>query len=445
VTASAAGVQARAAAATAVHRVLVEGQTLERALAAGEKNGPAGRERAQARALAFGALRWHCRHRVLLRLLLDRPLRARDRILEALLSVALFELEHGRAPGYAAVSASVAAARRLGRPRAAPLVNAALRRYQREREALLARAQEDEEARHAHPGWLLQLLREAWPSHWEAICRTHQQPPPMWLRVNAARTTLAAYCEELAAAGLAADAAPAFADALCLREPVAVERLPGFDAGLVSVQDAAAQLAAALLSPAPGARVLDACAAPGGKTVHLLERAAGQLQLQALDVDAERLVRLDENLARAGFRATVLTGDAREPADWWDGEPFDRVLVDAPCSATGVIRRHPDIRFLRRPGDLAGLAERQLAILQRLWPLLRPGGRLLYVTCSVLPVENHGVGHRFLQETPDARVVGELPPAVAAVSLPVAPGRQLLPNLADTDGFYYLLLQKSIA
>jgi 16S rRNA (cytosine967-C5)-methyltransferase len=227
-----------------------------------------------------------------------------------------------------------------------------------------------------------------------------------------------------------------------LREPVGVERLPDFATGAVSVQDAASQLAAELVAAEPGMRVLDACAAPGGKSVHMLERAAGQLDLHALDVDGERLRRLHQNLARAGLNATVLTGDAGRPADWWDGQPYDRILIDAPCSATGVIRRHPDIRFLRRASDLPALAERQLALLASLWDLLRPGGRLVYATCSLLPAENLAVARDFLAQNPGAVELQPLSGEVLEATAGAEPGYQLLPNLADTDGFYYLVLQK---
>lgn len=440
----AAGIDVRAAAATAVHRVLQDGVTLETALAAAQERVAADRERAQLQALAFGTLRWHCRHRVLLSLLLDRPLRARDRILEAVLSVGLFELEHGRSPGYAAVSTNVAAARRLGRPRAAGLVNAALRRYQRERVSLMEQALQKDEGRYAHPRWLLRELRRAWPSHWEAVCAGNQLPPPMWLRVNTAQISVADCQRQLQAAGLQANAVAGFPDALRLHEPVSVERLPGFAAGRVSVQDAASQLAAPLLAPEPGMRVLDACAAPGGKSLHLLERTRGQLQLHCLDADSARLERLRDNLDRTGLRAQVITGDALEPETWWDGEPYDRLLVDAPCSATGVIRRHPDIRYLRRAADIPVLARRQREVLERLWPLLRPGGRLVYATCSILPAENSETGRWFLDRTPAATESRPLGADFDGRATGGSPGYQLLPHLADTDGFYYLVLQKSI-
>ena len=442
--AKAAGIDARAAAAAAVNAVVRNGQTLDRALAEHESRVPAGRERSQVRALAFGAVRWHCRHRALLALLLDRPLRARDRILEALLSVGLFELEHGRSPGYAAVSTCVAAARRLGRPRATGLVNAALRRYQRERDALLSQVNQSDEGRYAHPHWLVRALRKAWPAHWEAVCDINQREPPLWLRVNPQRTTVENYLAALESAGLEGTLSTAFPHAVRLAEPVGVDRLPGFSTGEVSVQDAASQLAALAVAPEPGLRVLDACAAPGGKSVHLLEQAGGALDLVCVDADDARLDRLRENLARTGLAAQVVVGDALTPADWWDGEPFDRILVDAPCSATGVIRRHPDIRLLRRAEDIPALAARQLDMLTGLWSLLRPGGRLVYSTCSILPAENRDVARRFLDQEPAATELRPLDARLAGLTAGAGPGYQLLPHVADTDGFYYLVLQKSI-
>jgi 16S rRNA (cytosine967-C5)-methyltransferase len=444
VSAKAAGIDARAAAAAAVHAVAADGHTLDRALAEHEPKVPAGRERSQVRALAFGAVRWHCRHRALLALLLDRPLRARDRILEGLLSVGLFELEHGRSPGYAAVSTCVAAARRLGRPRATGMVNAALRRYQREREALLMQVSQSDEGRYAHPQWLVRELRKAWPSHWEAICDTNQLEPSMWLRVNRCQTNVADYLAALRAAGLQGSAVQAFPDAVRLAAPAGVEQLPGFTSGAVSVQDAASQRAAPALAPEPGMRVLDACAAPGGKSIHLLEHTGGDLDLVCLDADDARLDRLRENLRRTGMTATVVAGDALTPADWWDGQSFDRILIDAPCSATGVIRRHPDIRLLRRADDIPALARRQHDMLDGLWPLLRPGGRLVYSTCSVLPAENRAIARDFLGREPAAGELRTLDTRLAGLTSGGGPGYQLLPDLADTDGFYYLVLQKSV-
>lgn len=432
-----AGALTRALAAQAVAGVLVGGQNLDRALAA-VLSGPGDpdpghlpdRDRAQVRALAFGALRGHHRHCALLRTVLNRPLPGVDRVLEALLSVGLFQLSDPTQPDYAAVSATVAAARLLGHAPAAGLVNATLRRYQREAPQLLAGLQGEPAAWFSHPGWLLKRLQTDWPEQWMAIAAANQRPPPLWLRVNRQRTTPEEYGARLAAEqGVEATLTAEFPDALKLSTPLPVHRLPGFAEGLVSVQDAASQRAAPLLAPEPGMRVLDACAAPGGKTTHLLEWAGGDLDLTALDVGAERLARVASNLKRLGQQATLLVGDATQPGAWWDGRPFDRILLDAPCTATGVIRRHPDIKCRRRGTDLASLVELQGLLLATLWPLLSPGGRLLYSTCSLFRAENDGVVGAFL-----AGGHGVLQPSTPA------PGLQLLPGERDTDGFYYALM-----
>jgi 16S rRNA (cytosine967-C5)-methyltransferase len=434
-----AGALTRALAARAVAVVLSRGQTLDAALDAvlaggGGSDLDAGqlpdRDRAQVRALAFGAVRNHLRHRALLKELLDRPLKGGDCTLEALLSVGLFQLADPEHPDHSAVSATVAATRLLGQDRAAGLVNATLRRYQREAPGLLDRLRALPAAWYSHPAWLLDRLRADWPDDWQEIAAANQQHPPLWLRVNRNRASVGDYAARLARElGLTATPLSGFPDALKLESAVPVQRLPGFAEGFVSVQDAASQLAAHLLAPEPGMRVLDACAAPGGKTAHLLECAGGQLDLTALDISAERLTQVEGNLRRLGQRATVLVGDATEPGSWWDGRPFDRILVDAPCTATGVIRRHPDIKLLRRAADVPGLVSRQGLLLERLWPLLQPDGKLLYSTCSLLQAENQAVVADFL-------VAGRarLEPGTPA------PGLQLLPGARDTDGFYYALM-----
>jgi len=428
----AAGGLTRALAARVVAAVLARGQTLDAALpealaGAGEL---ADRDRAQVRALAFGAVRGHHRHQALLRLLLDRPLKGGDRLLEALLSVGLFQVADPLQPDHAAVSATVAASRLLGEERASGLVNATLRRYQREAPALLDRLRADPAAWYSHPDWLVGRLQADWPDRWRAIAAANQEHPPFWLRVNRLRTNVGDYTARLGAElGVGATPVAGIPDALRLDAAVPVQRLPGFGDGLVSVQDAASQLAAPLLAPEPGMRVLDACAAPGGKTTHLLEVAAGRLDLLAIDVDPDRLARVGANLQRLGLAATLVAGDATAPEAWWDGRPFDRILVDAPCTATGVIRRHPDIKLLRRAEDVAGFVGRQRLLLSRLWPLLAPGGRLLYSTCSLLRAENQDLTGEFL-----ASGAARLEPGT-----PV-PGLQLLPGDRDTDGFYYALM-----
>ena len=339
------------------------------------------------------------------------------------------------------VDQAVAATRRRA-PASASFVNAVLRRFVREREALVAAARHDPVARFNHPLWWLDRLRSDWPEQWQAMADADNTHPPMTLRVNARRTTAAAYLQRLAGAGI--EATGGGGSAIVLDRPVPVERLPGFAAGDVSVQDAAAQRAAGLLLAVPlrrGARVLDACAAPGGKTAHLLE--AADLDLLAIDRDPARLTRVDDTLARLGLTAATRVADAAAPADWWDGRPFDAILLDAPCSASGIVRRHPDVRWLRRAGDIAALARTQAALLDALWPLLAPGGRLLYCTCSVFRAEGQTQIDAFLQRQADARAASEPPSPGHSLVLPDNRG-EASADAADhaADGFFYALIDK---
>jgi len=421
------GAGTRALAARAVAGVLARGQTLEDSLAIvlpGASSLP-DRDRSQVRALAFGAIRHHHRHQALLKLLLDRPLKGSDRLLEALLSVGLFQLAGKDYPDHAAVSATVAAAQALDQPRVAGLINATLRRYQRESTALLTTLEGDPAAWYSHPPWLVAQLRTDWPDQWRQILAANQAHPPLWLRVNLLRTRVDDYLDRLAAEGLRAVALTGFPAALRLDTPVPVSRLPGFADGLVSVQDAASQFAAPLLAPEPGMRVLDACAAPGGKAAHLLE--CSDLDLLALDLKASRCRRVEENFQRLQLQGTVRVADCLDLAQWWDGKPFDAVLADVPCTASGVVRRHPDAKWLRRPDDILSFARTQQRILSALSQVVRPGGKLLYATCSLFPPENHQQIARFLAETSTAIQCHE---------------ELLLPD-AEHDGFYYCLLQKT--
>lgn len=432
------GAPARAAAARAVAAVIGPGRSLDEALAVatGALEGP---DRALAAQLAYGSLRLYPRLARWVRLLLARPLPARDAEVQALLAIGLFQLEASRVPDHAAVDASVEAARLLGRSRHAGLVNACLRRWLRDGDALKARVARDPEVIHAHPRWWLDALAGDWPRDWESLVAANNQQAPMWVRVNRRRTTREAWAARLAEAGVESagwDPAP---EALRLDKPLPVEALPGFAQGEVSVQDGAAQLAAGLLAPAPGMRVLDACAAPGGKACHLLEQY-DDIALTALDVAPARLERVRDNLARLGLEAEVLAGDAADPTGWWDGRPYDRILLDAPCSGSGVVRRHPDIKLLRRPGDTGQLAARQEAMLDALWGLLAPGGRLLYATCSIWRAENSAQAAGFLQRHPDARAVDLGEPGWGRRA---GPGRQLLSGEAGVDGFYYACLVRT--
>jgi 16S rRNA (cytosine967-C5)-methyltransferase len=432
------GAQLRATAATVIERVVSEGRTLDFALAEAQM---AESEMPLLRMLCYGTIRHHWRLRAQLAALLERPLKSRDRIIESLLAIGLFQLTDTRVPDHAAVSMTVEAARVLRRPAYAGLINAVLRNFRRKKPEITS----NEEAELNHPQWLIDTLRKDWPDDWRAIVDANNERAPMWLRVNARQTTAEDYVEllQLAEGMPQATALPGFEQALRLERPVDVEKLPGFLDGWVSVQDAAAQLAAPWLLADGGRRILDACAAPGGKTGHLLELAASDATVTAIDLDEDRLRGLKDNLRRLRLDATVVCADASNPQAWWDGEGFDRILVDAPCSATGVIRRHPDIRLLRRPSDIPGMARQQRTLLDALWPLLVPGGRLLYVTCSVLQEENDSVVEDFLGQHPDAAENPVLPNYnIRDLMRRKALGFQVLPGSVGLDGFYYACLDK---
>jgi 16S rRNA (cytosine967-C5)-methyltransferase len=381
--------------------------------------------------------------------LLDSP-GTLAREIHSLLIAAAYQVEYSRDAPALIVNLAVEAARVLSQPRAAGLVNAVLRRFVREREALLAGADADAAVATAHPSWLVEALADAWPEHYRRVLAANNAHPPMVLRLNTRRRSAAEYLADLAAAGLHGSpvewsALTTGSVAVVLERPVPIGSLPGFKEGWVSVQDAGAQLVPPLLDAQPGMRVLDACAAPGSKTSHLLEAAAGPLDVTAVDVDAGRLRRIAENLERLGLTARLVAADARDPSAFWDGRPYERILVDAPCSGTGVIRRHPDIKLLRRAEDVAAFARTQLELLRAAFQMLTPGGRLVYVTCSVLPAENETVATRFLEEQPQAS------PAAVPRGIDLAPegmatgvGTQLLcGGAAGSDGFYYACVEKT--
>ncbi len=436
----AAGVAARAAAAAVVAAVRHGGRSLNDALTAPQILAlPDGRDRSLVRELSYGTLRMLPRLEALTAILMHKPVKAADRDIEALVLIGLYQLVATRIPSHAAVAATVAAAKAPGKPWAAGLVNALLRRFERERADLDARIAAIPRVRWLFPDWLLHRLRVAWPEHWAAICDASNAHPPMTLRVNRLRTDRRAYAELLATAGIASRPLPFAETALRLDRPVPTDRLPGFDAGLVSVQDGAAQLAAVLLDAQPGDRVLDACAAPGGKTAHIIERAGNDLDLNAVDLDPQRLDRVTQGLIRLGLRAHTCVGDvASLEGDWARGQ-YRRILLDVPCSATGVIRRHPDIKWLRRDTDVHQLADLQRRILDAVWSLLAPGGVLLYATCSLLPEENELQIAAFMARTPDAK----LSPITADWGQSRGPGRQILPGSDGMDGFFYARLEKT--
>ncbi|SKB03410.1 16S rRNA m(5)C-967 methyltransferase [Pseudomonas extremaustralis] len=399
------------------------------------------RDRGFTQDLAFGTARWQPRLSALATKLLQKPFKAADADVEALLLVGLYQLLYTRVPAHAAIGETVGCAEKLKKPWAKALLNAVLRRAQRESEALLAELEHDPVVRTAHPRWLQKSLKAFWPEQWEEICAANNAHPPMILRVNRRHHSRDAYLQLLTDAGIAAKPCVYSTDGIVLEAAADVRSLPGFAEGWISVQDEAAQLAADLLDLAPGQRVLDACCAPGGKTCHILEVQKDLAGVVAVDLEAKRLVRVRENLARLGLSAELIAADGRDTATWWDGKPFQRILLDAPCSATGVIRRHPDIKLTRQPDDIAALAVLQGELLDALWPTLEVGGILLYATCSTLPTENTEVIQAFLARTSGAR---ELDLATTA-GIKQPHGRQLLAQEGGHDGFYYAKLIKIAA
>ena len=434
------GARVRAAAAQTIDAVVKSGQSLDAALTSFENEVPQA-DRPLLRLLAFGCLRRHWQLQSWIDALLERPLRQRDSVIRALLAVGLLQLTETRIPDHAAVSQTVEAARLLRRPKFAGLLNAILRRYMRERESLTAAT--DDETRFNHPAWLIGTIRDDWPERWESILAANDERAPMWLRVNPRRSSHANCRQRLTDAGVKSKSIDGFDQALQLQEARPVAALPGFDDGEFSVQDAAAQIAAPWLLDGIRGRVLDACAAPGGKSAHLKELGGTSIDLTSVDIDPVRLASVQRNFERLGLDATLVEGDASKPEEWWDKRAFDAILLDAPCSATGVIRRHPDIKLLRRAADIDAFQARQGRMLRALWPLLVPGGRLLYVTCSVLAAENDEVVSAFIERNDDARENDMLPNNnIRDVMLPKACGYQILPGTAGMDGFYYACVEK---
>lgn len=431
--------EAQRLAALSIRRVL-DGSPLPAALAlfAPEERDALGRRRALVQELAYGTLRHWGTLDALVRKLAAKPFS--DPALACLVAVAIYQLDHTRAPAFAIVDHAVNAAAAIARPAAKSVVNAILRRYLREREALQEAVLADPVARWSYPAWWIERIRREYPRDWESILAAGNARPPLALRVNPRVTTRDALLAEFARAGTSAS--PAGDAGILVEPPRPVRELPGYAEGAFSVQDLGAQLAAPLLRLAPGLRVLDACAAPGGKATHVAELA--DVDLLALDSDPARVARIRENLERlhlAGPHVSVVTGDAGDPAPWWDGRPFDRILADVPCTATGVVRRHPDAKWLRREADIGTSARQQARLLDALWPCLAHGGLLLYATCSLFHDENEGQVDAFVARHAEA----------LRESLTFAPevsrrGAQLLPSLPgaghNQDGFFYALLRK---
>lgn len=427
---------ARALAAEVLADVALRGASLRERLHPAQSRLTDARDRAFLTALCNEGARWWLRFDKAIDGLLQQPLRRREPVLHALLVLGLVQLEILQQPPHAAVAATVEATRALQRGGFAKLFNAVLRRWLRERDTFNAALDRDAAGRSAHPRWLIDRFRHDWPEHVEAILAANNASSPPMLRVNARRTTREAVVSALAAAGILARPDPWLRDALQLDAHADLARLPDFAQGHFSVQDGVAQYAADLLDLHDGQRVLDACAAPGGKACHMLERA--EVRLMALERDPRRAASMRTALDRLGLHCDICIGDAAEPAKWWDGQPFDRILLDAPCSASGVIRRHPDIKLHRRAGDIAQLAQEQSRLLAALWPLLATKGRLVYATCSVLREENERVVNGFLSARPDACApIVELPFGHKA-----GLGWQILPGEGGLDGMYYAVLAK---
>jgi len=429
-------VDTRALAARSLAEIAMRGASLREVM---ERNAPKlrdPRDRALLMALLSEGARWWLRFDAAIDHLLEKSLRHKDPAIHALLVLGLVQLEILQLQDYAAVAATVEATRTLKRPQLARLVNAVLRRWQRERENLIARLDAKPQTRHAHPEWLAKALASDWPAQADAVMAADNREPPLMLRVNRQHIERAALLAQFQAAGYEASLHPWLPDALVLPHSADITRMPGFENGAFAVQDGAAQVAADLADLKHGMRVLDACAAPGGKACHLLERA--RIDLTALEVDAKRGERIRQNLMRLRLDAKIVIGDAGAPAGWWKRQPFDRILIDAPCSATGVLRRRPDVRLHRRESDIAAMHEQQRRILSALWPLLAPGGRLIYITCSVLRAENEVIVGDLLAQQGDARVV----PFTLPVGHAAKVGWQILPGDGDLDGMYYAVLEK---
>ena len=425
----------RLIAARVLSRVLQDGQSLTAALDSALPAVESVKDRAFIQALCYGVCRSYHRLDFILSELLDKPLKDLD--VKALALVGLYQLKYMRVKPHAAVSETVLAARK--KPWAKALINALLRNYLRDQDGLELKADNAHCAAVSHPDWLIRHIEQDWPQQAQSIFLENNRQPPMALRVNLARISLDRYLQQLIERDIAAVAVGFCPTAVMLDKPVAVDLLPGFTEGLVSVQDVAAQLAAGLLDVQPGQRVLDVCAAPGGKAAHILEQKPQIKELIAVDIDATRMLRVSDTLQRLKLSATLVVGDAAQPQDWWDGRLFERILLDAPCSALGVIRRHPDIKLLRRADDIPPLQALQQSILHAVWPLLAPGGVMVYATCSILKQENEQQIAAFLAEHPDAIEL----PIDADWGVAGSHGRQIMTGESAMDGFYYARMGKA--
>ncbi|MEZ2583906.1 16S rRNA (cytosine(967)-C(5))-methyltransferase RsmB [Kluyvera intermedia] len=421
----------RSMAAQAVEQVVEKGQSLSNVLPALQQK-VGDKDKALLQELCFGVLRSLSQLEWMIKQLMERPMTGKQRTVHYLIMVGFYQLLYTRIPPHAALAETVEGAVVIKRQQLKGLINGVLRQFQRRQEELLNEFAQTE-LRYLHPSWLVKRIRDAYPQQWESILEANNQRPPMWLRVNRNFHTRDAWLALLAEAGLNGFPHPDYPDAVRLETPTSVLALPGFEQGWVTVQDASAQGCVSYLQPQNGEQILDLCCAPGGKTTHILE-VAPQADVMAVDVDEKRLSRVYDNLKRLGMKATVKQGDGRHPAQWCGEQQFDRILLDAPCSATGVIRRHPDIKWLRRDRDIIELAQLQAEILNATWLHLKTGGTLVYATCSILPEENQQQIAAFLARTPDA--------VLSETGTPEQPGRQNLPGAEEGDGFFYAKLIK---
>lgn len=427
----------RAQAATCLYQVVDKGRSLSEVLPIAQAGLENPKDKALLQQFCYGVLRWLPKLDFCCSRLLQKPLKGKQRPFQFLLYVGIYQLMAMRIPAHAAISETVEAALSMKASGMKGFINGVLRNYQRQQEDLMAAAENVDSCCFGHPNWFIKQVKQHYPEQWESILEANQQQAPMWIRVNKQQFNCSDYLTQMAEAEIGGFIHEPLKQGICLEKPVDVFKLPGFEEGSCSVQDGAAQFAGQLMDVQPGDKILDACAAPGGKTCHMLESQPQLAQMTALDCDANRLTRVEENLTRLQLTAKLITADAADTQSWWDGELFDRILLDAPCSATGVIRRHPDIKWLRRAEDIGQLASLQKQILNQLWSLLKPGGTLVYATCSVLPEENRHQITSFLSTCEDARLA-----PINAQDTPETPGWQLLPGENDMDGFYYCRLIK---
>ncbi len=429
----------RALAAKCCYAVIDQGRSLSDELPK-QQDKLIGKDKGLLQEICYGVLRYLPELENDVRHLMDKPLKGKQRVFHFLLLVGVYQIRYMRIPDHAAVSETVAATSALKNRHMKALVNAVLRGFLR---ALPAENKMDKELpdpiKYNHPGWFIKKVQQGYPDQWPAILEANQKKPPMWLRTNKQHHTSEQYQQLLTEANIEIASIESNSQAIALAKPLDVVKLPGFEQGWVSIQDAAAQQAARLLDCQPNDVVLDCCAAPGGKTCHILEQTPDIASMTAIDIEETRLVRVRENLTRLGLSAEVIAADAASK-DWWSGEQFDRILLDAPCSGTGVIRRHPDIKWLRKADDIDQLVVLQQQILENIWALLKPGGTLLYATCSVLPQENSQQIAQFIEKNQDAQLI-----AITANNLDTDDdtiGWQLLPDAENMDGFYYAKLLK---